>query len=474
MQKMRCALSTGVSAGLAIVISHIALSMPALAGDIGPDVAVSRLGLNSSGSGDDFVYYGEVSGVLAFSAASTSCNVGDEPAEWIDQPVDARNPVIAQNLYRLHDGKFEQIGMSWLKHSFCAVNEFTCGSCQTTSCNTLGVGCADTYWATLNGSLSQIGPRYEINPQGQGGGGVHDDIYPAPSGPDPIRGRLQVNENDIVDDAQYVYEIHYVTHDESLDRRWNNASWREVNVSGLPSPNISGVQPGQSSVNFQEPGIMAWAEMDPEVTIVSFEDVPGEGRFHLGYKVTDNGNGTWTYEYALHNMNSHRGAKSFSVPVPDGVDVSEIGFHDVSYHSGDGLNGENIDGTDWAVETSGDAITWSTPGEKQQPNGNGLRWGSLYNFRFTATAGPDDAEINIGLWRPGTPASVDVNAVGPAGPVACAADVAGDDGQVGVSDLLALLGAWGTDGAGSDLAAPADVVNVADLLEMLGQWGPCE
>jgi hypothetical protein len=473
MRKTGNLIGAGIPAALAVMASHVLMSMPAQAGDIGPDVAVSRLGLASSGTSDDFVYYGEVGGILAFSAASTSCNVGDEPAEWIDTPGDARNPVIAQNIYRLHDGKFEQLGMSWLKHSFCAVNEFTCGSCQGTNCNTLGVGCADTYWATLNGSLNQIGPRYEINPQGQGPGGVHDDIYPAPSGPDPIRGRLQVHDSDIIDGAQYFYEIHYVTHDESLDRRWNNASWREINLSGLPSPSLSGVGVGQPSVNFEEPAIMAWADADPDVTIVPFEDVPGEGRFHLGYKVTDNGDGTWTYEYALHNMNSHRGAKSFTVPVPDGVDVSDMGFHDVDYHSGDGLGGATIDGTDWAVEVTGDGVTWSTPGEKTEPNGNGLRWGSLYNFRFTATSGPDSADINVGLWRPGTPDSVSVAAVGPAGPTVCAADIAGDDGVVGIADLLAMLGAWGTDGPGSDLAEPVDVVDIADLLELLSAWGPC-
>ena len=52
-------------------------------------------------------------------------------------------------MYRLLDGKFEHIGQSWLKHSFCAVSENTCGSCQSTGCSTLGIGCADTYWSDL-------------------------------------------------------------------------------------------------------------------------------------------------------------------------------------------------------------------------------------------------------------------------------------------------------------------------------------
>jgi len=55
----------------------------------------------------------------------------------------------------------------------------------------------------------------------------------------------------------------------------------------------------------------------------------------------------------------------------------------------------------------------------------------------------------------------------------CTADIANDDAQVSVPDLLELLGNWGTDGPGSDLAEPNDVVGVSDLLEMLSQWGEC-
>jgi hypothetical protein len=55
---------------------------------------------------------------------------------------------------------------------------------------------------------------------------------------------------------------------------------------------------------------------------------------------------------------------------------------------------------------------------------------------------------------------------------ACSADVDGD-GDVGVTDLLDLLGAWG-----QNPGDPADVdgdcaVGISDLLALLGQWGPC-
>jgi len=55
----------------------------------------------------------------------------------------------------------------------------------------------------------------------------------------------------------------------------------------------------------------------------------------------------------------------------------------------------------------------------------------------------------------------------------CAGDLSGD-AVVNVTDLLMLLGAWGTDGSGADLAEPLDVVNVSDLLVLLGAWGACD
>ena len=51
--------------------------------------------------------------------------------------------------------------------------------------------------------------------------------------------------------------------------------------------------------------------------------IPGDGLFILASKVTDLGDGSWHYEYALHNLNSHRSARAFRVPIPDGGHVDE-------------------------------------------------------------------------------------------------------------------------------------------------------
>ena len=54
----------------------------------------------------------------------------------------------------------------------------------------------------------------------------------------------------------------------------------------------------------------------------------------------------------------------------------------------------------------------------------------------------------------------------------CPADL-DDNGTVGASDVLGLLGAWGTDPGGPPDLDDDGTVGASDLLLMLGDWGPC-
>ena len=100
----------------------------------------------------------------AFAVGTYSCNIGDAWLDWIADT--SQHPVIAQNLYRLKSGKFEQIGMSWLKHGFLSTNwpEAACGNCVTPAHggDQLGTGCTDTYGAGLNGNRP-LGKRSDVN-----------------------------------------------------------------------------------------------------------------------------------------------------------------------------------------------------------------------------------------------------------------------------------------------------------------------
>ena len=110
-----------------------------------------------------------------------------------------------------------------------------------------------------------------------------------------------------------------------------SASWREINLSA------SGSFTGYIGATQQtEPGIYAWKAIDPSVEIVHIQAPFDGGNWFIGYRVYDNGNGTWDYEYAVHNLDSDRSGKGFMVRAFEDVGITNTGFRDVDYHSGDG------------------------------------------------------------------------------------------------------------------------------------------
>ena len=106
-----------------------------------PDVIVWDL--------QSYANYGPAAGYHAYALGTTSCNQGDVPLLW--QSSTNLHPVIGQNMYRWKDGRFEQIGMGWLKHGFFALSLSDCGPCQSTDGTTLGVNC--------NINTSQLAPQ---------------------------------------------------------------------------------------------------------------------------------------------------------------------------------------------------------------------------------------------------------------------------------------------------------------------------
>ena len=116
--------------------------------------------------------------------------------------------------------------------------------------------------------------------------------------------------------------------------------------------------------------------------------------------------------------------------------MTNVGFHDVDYHSG-----EVYDSTDWNMTVGDTAVSWSSPAtHAENPNTNALRWGTMYNFWFDADVAPAPGDVTLGLFRPGTPESVAFTVTVPE--QGCVGDLNGN-GNVGVFDLLALLDSWG-------------------------------
>jgi hypothetical protein len=450
-------------------------------GAAGPEAAYDAAEFLETGcvpSGPPDVYCLKVDGLenwsdttyRAYSVGTTSCNQGQSPLQW--HANDNMHPVIGQNMYRLRPDpvnghpRFEQIGQSWLKHGFCALDLTECGSCCGTGCISLGIGCSDPYTAARNGSQGSAGPKWQVN--------ATTGFFPYPPANPSWSGstdrRLRVLKTDVEaasnPGAVYYLEAQYVHPEDNpstgVTAAGNNVSYREVTL------NSSGVATGYvGSTVTQKPAVVAWGG----ATIQRIA-VPGEGTIRVAYTAYDNGDGTWDYEYAVHNLDFDRGVQSFGVPVPAGVTVTNIGFHDVDYHSHDGLNNVTFDGTDWPGVHSGGEVRWSTSTYDQDQNANALRWGTLYNFRFTADSAPDISTASVDFFKPGSPASQTVPVRGPGAIADCPADIDGS-GDVGFDDLLDVLSNWGPCiGCPQDIDGD-DQVGFSDLLGVLSTWGPC-
>jgi hypothetical protein len=356
--------------------------------------------------------FGTVNEVTGYALGFVACNFGTEPIHWNGST--ASHPVVAQNLYRLKSGRFEQIGMSWCKHvSAAGPGGYCCTCVDPQDIYLLGVGCSDAYGASLNGNQAGsgtaggLGPRSDVNPftgeltfpyasQGQAG----DAIYK----------RLQVKNSDLDPDnnpeALYFAESHFVSADDAaVGNHYNNVSVRQVIVGDLVNGGweLTEINDTAESV----PAIQAWQQADPEVSITNI-DIPGDGRLILASRCTENGNGTWHYEYALYNLNSDRAARMFSIPLPPGIQPTNIGFHDVAYHSGEPYSSDA-----WESTIDNGFLRWKTATYDDDPNANALRWGTLYNFRFNINAPPSTVTAKVYLFKPGSPDQIPIEICGP-------------------------------------------------------------
>jgi hypothetical protein len=394
--------------------------LPALARPLpgtvpGPDVIVGEL--------HQIEEEGNTATQVGVAVGTISCNAGTIDLNWFALP-NTDHPVIPQNLYRMSGGpdnqdRFEQVGQSWLKHAFTALTNNDCGfGCNGVGGQHLGSGCSDPYSAGLNGDQFGIGSRAWVNP--------FTGVFPSNSNEhsghdhDGVSHRVLIGINDLNTTlnpgATYFAEAQYATPHEyawcqthpGQCNMYNNASYRQVNVSGITPPfSFSFVG---STVRMQ-PAIMAWAG----ATVSHIQPDPGnDGIWFMGYKVTNPSAGVWHYEYALYNQNLDRAIQSFSVPVGPGVNISNIGFHAPPQHPGwaaDGTQGDlGYSSTPWTANQVAGSITWNCETFAQNENANAIRWGTLYNFRFDADQPPQAANATVDFFKTGAPITVAIQA----------------------------------------------------------------
>ena len=394
--------------------------------------------------------------IQGYSSGTNACNIGDVPVLW--HPFDNQHPVIGQNMFRLENGRFDQIGQSWLKWSFNSGNESFCGTCiDPGEYDLLGVQCSDAYTANFNGTQSRLGPKSIVNPFT--GDFPQDHAFPDSGTDTDIAGRLQVHSADIDPalntGALYFLEAQYVAADDSAaGNLYNNEAYRRVWIPDS-SLDLSLSDPaGGSSVAVpMTPAIQAWQDQDPSV-FLSFVDVPDDGRIYLARKVTDLGGGNWHYEIAIQNINSDRAIGGVIVRLPTGATAANLGFHFVEYHSG-----EIYDETPWTAAVTTVGVRWDTIDYATNPDANALRWGTLYNFWFDADVpAPSATLIELVLFKPGTPDSLEARI----GPIPAKPGDTNCDGVVNFGDINPFVQAL-SDPAGYAGAHPGCPLSNADV-----------
>ena len=237
----------------------------------GPDVLVGRLAGEAS--------YGGEEGVSAFSFGFSVCNLGDAPVEYV--AFTNEHPIITHNLYRLSDGRFEQIGMSWVFHEFAALAFDSCnaGCLNPGTLQLLGTGCSTPNSASIAGVASILSPRSLID--------AHTGDFPySYSGVcevcGPLDRRLQVHDSDL-DPALNVGALYFVEgqvvapDDSAAGNQNNNASYRpmslvqprcDFNLQTLCDSDLDCTGPGRCANNIA-------------ATCLSESDCPGLGRCEI-------------------------------------------------------------------------------------------------------------------------------------------------------------------------------------------------
>lgn len=383
------------------------------AAGVGPDVIVVDL--------DAVDDYSRLHPFVTLSMRTESCNAGDELLQWQALPSN-EHPVIAQNMYRLKDGRLEQIGQAWVKHGFSTFNTGTCGTCDGNLGQVLGVGCSDPYGANINRGPF-LGPRGEVNPVTGDFDGTTANDHTAHAHTGISHGLRVLNADLANAGASYFVEAHYLTADDALAGNGNNnASYRKVLMEGSifdwrftnDGPTVQ-----------QSPAIFAWTGASFSI----LDSWPVDGRLIVAYKTSDLGAGRTRYEYAVYNMNSERAVRSFSVPVGSAT-ITNIGFKPALSHD-EGFP-EDPSNTPWTTSIAAGTLTWSTDTFATDPNTSAIRWGTMFNFWFDADAAAVSSAAGLGRFKPGAGANTIFAAI-----VAPAQADCDDNGQPDEAEIAA-------------------------------------
>jgi len=465
-------------------------------------------------------------GMVAFAFATTGCNVqpsNDSPyrlpswyapfdSEAPSAEASADHPYIVQSIYRINaEGRLEQLGTSWTKHSWYAasrsqsaiasptIGQDGCGSgiCPSGSPfnNVLGSNCSDTYSFTHNSDRYYVGPRSEIRSRGttanpgwtiagsyldsmsSTGPGDSDIRVNAPESTDSVRsyfgqGRAQAfklpvaRQTDISAAAlgpsgRVIFEGQYVVNGDT--NKLNNIAWRALSST---APTTGAINTGHftfASRHNYGPVVFQWGD------IQATAQPTDEGTAYVSSRVvTQPDDGRYRYEYAVYNLDIDRGIKAVSLDFAAPVSVDSMNFNQPRQSD------PAFDAAPWAgvFDAGRGQARWEAPlppaaNNPARPNEaierNAVRWGTTYTYWFVSEYPPrSTALLNLTLDRAGINEVLQARVVAPRSP----ADITDGsflfrpDGAVTGDDLDAFIGGF----IAGDL--------IADITGDAGFWIP--
>jgi hypothetical protein len=342
---------------------------------------------------------GASGGIVAVTPNATLENTGTADVPWWEQftaPQEPygndQHPYLVWNLYRLDDGRFEQIGVSGLKHAFFTIND----NCPCPGGNVVWVGCQDVYSIASNNINRYLAPRGEIIPAtGQWGrcGSLFDADCDGQQSRNersdgPLDNRMLVVESDLADPgARYFIEAWYVVRDD-IDR-FNTMGWREIdptwNGSIWTFPTVGEFTQG--------PALDAWADDAGarwDRVVVETED----GALSVVVRAFDTGGG-WRYDYVVMNHDWMRAVTAGA--EPDLQIISNLGFTAVelprdpagAVGSLSSARADRSRGGDWPGVVEAEFVRWSDPGDTP------LDWGRGFRFSLTADQAPGPSTLRL-------------------------------------------------------------------------------
>jgi hypothetical protein len=344
-------------------------------------------------------------GTAGLAMSTTICNVGSVDVPWL-APMAEDHPLIHMALYRLLNGRLEQIGVSWMKHGFFATSNSQCTTCQNPSDGSyLAIGCSDTYSVSNNSNRTFLGPRSEVNPYTAAwtctgshfSGGINDCVRRhSSSGHTSIDHRLIAADADLNNvGATYFYETAYfVRNDQDLSNNWAS----RICTMSWDGSMWNFTTPTSGNPLLSGPALVRWGDLTTTKAVTSTD-----GEVMLSVQTTDLGGGAYHYEYALLNKTSDRRIRSFSIPAYGVSNITNLGFHDNDASAAN----------DWTVSVTDGVITWQTSTYETNPGAPALMFGNMMNFRFDANAAPVDRNATLGLFKPGTVTTTYVATRGP-------------------------------------------------------------